>query len=55
MNHIDEQHGLFVTVLPRSRKEDEEFREWIQTHAPNWDLVWDRKHPRRAGGPRDRW
>jgi transposase len=55
MDHIDRAGGRFVTVLPRSRSEDEEFREWIQTHTPEWDLVWDRPHPRHAYGPRDRW
>ena len=55
MDHIDRQRGRFVTVLPRSRLEDREFRKWIQTHEPPWELVWDRPHPRRKGGPRDRW
>ena len=47
--------GRFVTVLPRSRLEDGEFRKWIQTHEPEWEKVWDRPNPRRKGGPRDRW
>lgn len=55
MDHIDRAGGRFVTVLPRSRSEDQEFREWIQTHTPQWTLVWDRRHPRYADGPRDRW
>jgi transposase len=55
MEHIDRQRGRFVTVLPRSRLEDREFRKWIQTHEPSWELVWDRPNPRRKGGPRDRW
>jgi transposase len=55
MDHIDRQRGRFVTVLPRSRLEDREFRKWIQTHEPSWELVWDRPNPRRKGGPRDRW
>lgn len=55
MNHIDQHGGRFVTVLPRSRLEDREFREWIQTHQPEWELVWDRPNPRRKYGPRDRW
>jgi transposase len=55
MEYITRQHGRFVTVLPRSRSEDEEFRRWIQTHTPPWELVWDRRNPRRRRGPRDRW
>jgi transposase len=55
MDHLDRHGGRFVTVLPRSRLEDAEFRRWLQTHEPAWELVWDRPHPRRRGGPRDRW
>ena len=55
MDHIDRRKGRFVCVMPRARKEDKEFREWIQTHEPEWELVWNRAHPRRKGGPRDRW
>ncbi len=47
--------GRFLTVLPRSRKEDKEFRAWIHTIDPDWELVRDRPHPRRKYGPRDRW
>jgi transposase len=55
MDHIDRHGGRFVTVLPRARLEDAEFRRWLQTHEPAWQLVWDRPNPRRRGGPRDRW
>jgi transposase len=55
MDYLDRHHGRFITVLPRSRLEDREFRKWIQTHEPTWELVWDRPNPRRKGGPRDRW
>jgi transposase len=55
MDHIDRAGGRFVTVLPRTRLEDEEFRRWIQSNTPDWTSVWDRPHPRYADGPRDRW
>lgn len=55
MDHIDRQKGRFVTVMPRSRLEDGEFRKWVQTHEPAWDLVWDRPNPHKRHGPRDRW
>jgi transposase len=55
MNHIDRQRGRFLTVLPRTRLEDQEFREWIQHHEPPWELVRDEAHPRHQDGPRDRW
>ena len=55
MDYIDRAGGRFVTVLPRTRLEDQEFRQWIQTNTPNWDCVWDRPNPRYSDGPRDRW
>ena len=55
MDHIDRAGGRFVTVMPRSRLEDSQFREWIQTHTPPWSLVWDRPNPRHSEGPRDCW
>jgi transposase len=55
MEHIRARGGRFVTVMPRSRAEDQEFRAWIQDHEPAWEKVWDRPNPRRKGGPRDRW
>lgn len=55
MDHVDRHGGRFVTVLPRSRLEDREFRAWVQDHEPPWEKVLDRPHPRRRGGPRDRW
>ena len=47
--------GRFVTVLPRSRLEDGEFRKWIQTNTAQWELVWDRPNPRYQEGPSDQW
>jgi transposase len=55
MDYIHRRGGRFVTVMPRSRREDQEFRAWIQQHEPTWEKVWDRENPRRRGGPRDRW
>ena len=36
MAHINAAGGRFVTVLPRSRAEDRWFRDWAQTHQPQW-------------------
>jgi transposase len=55
MDHIDRHGGRFVCVMPRTRLEDTEFREWIQTNEPQWTLVRDVPNPRRRHGPRDRW
>jgi len=55
MDYVDRRRGRFVTVLPRTRREDAMFREWLQTHEPVWEEVWNRPHPRRRDGPRDIW
>lgn len=56
LDYIHRAGGRFVTVLPRSRREDSHFRKWIQTHTPEWELIWDRPHPRHSStGPHDRW
>lgn len=39
MDHIAQRGGRFLTVLPRSRNEDRDFREWVTTNAPAWELV----------------
>src|SRR6266702_1173884 len=36
MGHIHRGGGRFITVLPRSRKEDAAFRAWMQYHQPGW-------------------
>lgn len=53
--HINAQKGRFITVLPRNRREDRWFRTYVQTHAPPWEEVVRRPHPRRRGGPEDVW
>ena len=55
MDAITRRGGRLVTVLPRTRLEDGEFRKWIQDNEPEWELVWDRPNPRRKGAARDRW
>ena len=55
MRYIDRAGGRFVTVMPRNRQEDGQFRKWLQTHTPDWIPVWDRPNPRYRDGPRDRW
>jgi transposase len=55
LSFIDKAGGRFVTVMPRSRREDKLFRKWLQTDTPSWELVWDRPAARRREGPRDVW
>lgn len=45
MDHIDRNGGRFVTVLPRTRKEDTEFRHWLHGHDPDWSEA--HRHPGR--------
>jgi len=54
MAHIIGEGGHFVTVLPRSRKEDGRFKEWIQHNPVDWQVIWDRPHLRRKHGPPER-
>lgn len=55
MDYIERAGGRMITVMPRNRREDQEFRLWIQTHTPDWTCVWDRPNPRYSDGPQDRW
>lgn len=53
MRHIDDQGGRFITVMPRTRKEDGLFRRWLLTHRPTWEPIAERPHPRLQDGPPD--
>lgn len=53
--HIDKHGGRFITVLPRNRREDGWFRNYVQTHDPPWEEVVRRPNPRRSSGPEDVW
>lgn len=55
MESIAAKGGRFVTVLPRSRREDAQFRQWVQEFVPQWEKVRDRPNPRKKHGPRDFW
>ena len=53
LTHIASRGGRFLTVLPRTRREDRWFRDWLQTHTPEWQEVRRAPHPRRQDGPPD--
>jgi hypothetical protein len=53
LRHIHEQGGTFVTIMPRTRKEDEQFREWLQGNTPTWEEVCRKPHARLKDGPED--
>jgi transposase len=50
MQHIDAHGGRFVTILPRSRKEDRVLRDWMHTDQPDWTEA-DRRPSRRGLDP----
>ena len=54
MAHLHRAGGRFITVLPRSRKEDARFRTHLQGHPVDWQLIWDRPPRRREGDPPER-
>ena len=54
MDHIARNHGRCVTVLPRTRSEDGDFRAWVVTQMPPWEEVLRRKG-RRNSDPDDIW
>ena len=54
MGHIAAGGGRFVTIVPRSRREDTWFRDWAQTHAPDWAEA-HRRPGARIGDPDEVW
>jgi len=52
MDHIDQRGGRFVTVMPRTRREDTWFRDWITRTTPTWTEA-QRRPARRADQPMD--
>ncbi len=54
MGHIDRHDGRFVTVLPRTRKEDGLLRDWAATHTPDY-IEACRRPGKRNGDPDDVW
>lgn len=53
LKHIDGNGGRFITVMPRTRKEDELFKDWLQQNVPSWEEVLRKPHPRLVDGPPD--
>ncbi|HJW76263.1 MAG TPA: IS1634 family transposase, partial [Thermoleophilia bacterium] len=51
MEHIARPHGRFLTVLPKTRREDTSFRDWLQTHEATWVELVRKKNSRRQEGP----
>lgn len=54
MGHIASHGGRFVTIVPHGRREDTWFRDWAQTHAPDWTEA-ERRPAARDGEPDQIW
>jgi transposase len=55
LNYIDRLGGKFITVLPRTRKEDTWFREYVQGHKVPWKEIAREKNPHSIFGPPNVW
>jgi transposase len=51
LSFIASRQGRFLTVMPRTRREDGWFRHHIQTHDLEWREVHREPNPRRRDGP----
>ena len=54
MDHIARAGGRFVSILPASRNEDRQFRDWIVDHDPGF-VETHRRPARGNGDPDDVW
>ncbi len=51
MRFIADQNGTFLTILPRTRKEIDDFADYSQQHPIPWQEVRRNTNPRRKDGP----
>ena len=49
MGYLSREGGLFITVMPKSRKECSWFYEWYRTHGVRWSGLLKRPDPRNPG------
>ncbi|MBU0595907.1 IS1634 family transposase, partial [Candidatus Bipolaricaulota bacterium] len=55
MKHIADMGGRFIAVMPRSRKEDGWFRDFVQDYRIDWEEVVCRPNPRNRSWTEDVW
>ena len=48
---IADNQGRFLTVMPRTHKEDGRFRVWVQHNEVPWATLWTSKNPRGKDKP----
>jgi transposase len=46
MKHIAGNDGFFITVMPATRKEEQDFRDHIATHKIQWQEEWEKEKSR---------
>jgi transposase len=51
MTHIAARHGRFLTVMPKTRNEDDWYRNHLRTEAVEWVEVHREPNPRRSSDP----
>jgi transposase len=51
MSLIAQNHGRFLTVMPRTRAEDARFRAWVRHNSVSWSLVYRQANPRGKDKP----
>jgi transposase len=51
MSFISSAQGRFLTVMPKTRNEDDWFRNYLQDHPVEWTEVHREPNPRRRGEP----
>lgn len=51
MSYIVARDGHFITILPRTRKEDARFKDWILNSTVPWQVIWKRPALRRRKDP----
>ena len=55
MKHIADMGGHFIAVMPRTRKEDGWFRDFLQDYRIEWEEVVRRPNPRNKAWSEDVW
>jgi transposase len=51
MKFIDDNNGRFLTVMPKTHKEDKRFRAWLRLNDAPWAALYSRKNPRGKSKP----
>ena len=46
MKHIAGNDGFFITILPATRKEEQDFRDYVVTHKIEWQEEWEKEKTR---------